>query len=87
MSEKRFAAMMMAPAILFLGILVAYPIVTLVTNSFFQVDLLAPSARVWRGLENYADVLTSARLRDASLRTIRYTMHSYATDNPENERY
>ena len=73
MSEKRFAALMMAPAALFLALLVAYPVALLVYNSFFKVELIDPAARVWVGLGNYVDVLTSDRLQGSALRTVRYT--------------
>ena len=73
MSRNRFALMMMGPAILFLALMVAYPLLLLVWNSFFQVDLLRPAARVWLGFANYAKVLASERVAESALRTIRYT--------------
>lgn len=74
MSERAFIYLMLAPAVLFLGLLVAYPVALLVYNSFFEVDLINPSARVWIGLENYADALTSSRIQDSALRTVRYSV-------------
>ena len=74
MSAQRFAMLMMAPAILFLGILVAYPILLLVYNSFFEVELIRPDARTWVGLGNYIEVLTSSRVRESALRTVRYML-------------
>jgi multiple sugar transport system permease protein len=73
MSRNRFALTMMAPATMFLGALVAYPVLLLVYNSFFQVDLLRPAARVWQGLANYWKVLGSERVEASALRTLRYT--------------
>ncbi|MBX7134990.1 MAG: sugar ABC transporter permease [Fimbriimonadaceae bacterium] len=73
MSQMRFAVLMMGPATLFLVVMVGYPIILLVTNSLFHVELLNASARAWIGLDNYIKVLGSARLADAALRTLRYT--------------
>jgi len=74
MSQTRFALLMMAPALLFLAVMVAYPILLLIDNSFYHVELLRPAARTWLGLDNYIKVLTSQRLADAALRTARYTV-------------
>ncbi len=73
MSERRFVLLMLAPAVLFLGLLVAYPVALLVYNSFFEVELINPSARTWVGLANYADALTSRRIHDAARRTLQYS--------------
>lgn len=72
MTERWFVVWMLAPAALFLGLLVAYPVVLLVYNAFFEVELIDPSARVWVGLDNFAHVLTSDRIMDSALRTLRY---------------
>jgi len=74
MPQSRFAMLMMAPAMLFLGVMVAYPILLLIDNSFYHVELLKPAVRTWLGLDNYIKVLTSERLEDAALRTLRYTV-------------
>ena len=72
MSERRFVLLMLAPAAIFLGLLVAYPMALLVYNSFFQVKLIDPSGRVWVGLANYFDALTSPRIFDSAVRTLKY---------------
>lgn len=72
MTERRFVLLMLLPAVLFLGLLVAYPVVLLVYNSFFDVKLIDPSARVWVGLANYADALTSSRILKSAIRTVKY---------------
>lgn len=73
MSQNRFALLMMAPAMLFLGLLVAYPVALLAFNSFFEVDLLKPDIRTWLAFDNYIEVLTSERIAESALRTVRYT--------------
>lgn len=73
MSERRFVLLMLAPAVVFLGVLVAYPVMLLVYNSFFEVELINPSARAFVGLANYADALTSRRLLETAQRTLQYS--------------
>lgn len=72
MSERKFVLLMLMPAALFLGLLVAYPVVLLIYNSFFDVKLIDPSSRVWVGLANYADALSSRRILDSAIRTVKY---------------
>ncbi|MDE0530479.1 MAG: sugar ABC transporter permease [Albidovulum sp.] len=72
MKEPTFVALMLSPAAVFLGLLVAYPVVLLIWNSFYEVDLVNPAGRVWIGLENYADALTSRRIRESASRTLQY---------------
>lgn len=73
MSERRFAYLMMAPAMLFMALLVAYPVVLLVYNSFFEVDLIDPSRREFLGLGNYIEAFTSDRVQGSAWRTLKYT--------------
>lgn len=74
MSERRFVLLMLLPAMIFLGLLVAYPIGLLVYNSFFEVKLIDPAGRVWIGLANYIDVLTSKRILESAIRTLNYSV-------------
>ena len=74
MGDKKFVYLMLGPAAIFLGLFVAYPIGLLVFNSFYKVDLIAPDARVWAGLANYADALTSDRIRESAFRTLQYSL-------------
>jgi multiple sugar transport system permease protein len=73
MTENRFVLYMLAPAGLFLALLVAYPVALLVYNSFFKVELIAPDVREWVGLANYVEALTSSRVQESALRTLQYT--------------
>ncbi|WP_055047187.1 carbohydrate ABC transporter permease [Devosia sp. A16] len=73
MTERRFVLLMLLPAMLFLGFLVVYPVVLLVYNSFFDVKLIDPSSRVWVGLGNYVEALTSKRILESALRTLKYS--------------
>ncbi|MEX2333142.1 MAG: sugar ABC transporter permease [Pseudohongiella sp.] len=73
MSERRFAYLMMTPAALFLLVLVAYPVMLLVYNSFFEVELIDPSRREFLGLGNYIGIFESSRVQQSALRTLKYT--------------
>ncbi len=73
MTERRFVLLMLLPAVLFLGFMVAYPVALLVYNSFFDVKLIDPASRVWVGLANYAEVLTSKRILESAIRTLKYS--------------
>ena len=74
MTERSFVLLMLLPAALFLGLLVAYPIALLVYNSFFEVELIDPSSRVWVGLANYTEALTSDRILESAMRTLKYSV-------------
>lgn len=73
MSEKRFVWMMLGPAVIFLIVLIGYPVFLLIYNSFFEVELINPDARSWVGLANYIDAFTSKRVAESAVRTIKYT--------------
>ena len=73
MTERRFVLLMLMPAMLFLGFLVVYPVALLVYNSFFDVRLIDPASRVFVGLANYVDALTSKRILESAVRTLKYS--------------
>ena len=74
MTEKGFVYLMLAPSVLFLGLLVAYPVCLLVFNSFYEVETITPHIREWVGLKNYSDALTSKRIADSAWRTVQYSV-------------
>lgn len=73
MSDSRYALLLMAPAALFLAIFVAWPVVRLLIDSFFDVDALA-GTREFVGIGNYIKALTSADFLAAAVRTVVYTV-------------
>ena len=73
MSNSRYAVLLMAPAAVFLAIFVAWPIVRLLIDSFFDVDALA-GTREFVGIGNYIKALTSADFLAAAVRTVVYTV-------------
>lgn len=74
MARRRFAALLMLPAIVFLIATVAYPLGSLLYNSFFSVKLLTPNRRTWVGLDNFVNTLTSPDVGTAALKTVQYSL-------------
>lgn len=64
----------MLPAIMFLLATVAYPLGSLLFNSFFNVKLLTPNRRTWVGLDNFVNTLTSPEVGSAALKTLQYSV-------------
>ncbi len=73
MARRRFAALLMLPAIVFLVATVAYPLGTLLYNAFFTVKLLTPNRRTWVGLDNFVATLTSPEVGTAAIKTLQYS--------------
>ena len=65
---------MMVPAALFLAAFVAWPIVRLVMNSFYDISPIAGGPRTFVGLGNYTTALSSDGFRSSALRTVAYTV-------------
>ena len=60
-SDRRATILLMAPALGFLALLAIWPFVYLIYASFTNYQLAIPLPISWVGLENFADVLGSAR--------------------------
>jgi multiple sugar transport system permease protein len=73
-ADRRFAALMMAPAAAFLLAFVAWPLVRFVTNGFFEISPIAGGPREFVGLDNFAAAFSSASFQAASWRTALYTL-------------
>ena len=73
MKDRTFALAMMAPAALFLGAFVLWPLVRLVMDSFFDISPIAGGPRTFTGLDNYREALHSAAFTSAAVRTVGYT--------------
>lgn len=74
LTDRRFAALLMVPAALFLAAFVAWPIVRLVMNSFYDISPIAGGPRTFVGLGNYTTALTSPGFRSSAVRTLAYTV-------------
>lgn len=69
-NETTLAALLLAPAFIFISIIVVYPVATLVWNSFNDVRLLTGAPSRWVGLENYALLLADAQFWRATKNTM-----------------
>lgn len=74
LTDRRYALLLMLPAALFLAAFVAWPLVKLLTDSFFDISPIAGGPREFVGLDNYARALGGSAFRGAALRTIGYTV-------------
>ena len=74
LTDRRFAALMMLPAGLFLAAFVAWPLAQFIGNSFFRYNPIAGSPHKFVGFANYVQALTSADFGNSALRTIAYTV-------------
>lgn len=74
LTDRRFAALMMAPAAAFLLAFVAWPLVRFVMNGFYDISPIAGGPREFVGLDNFAAALDSTSFRSASWRTAVYTL-------------
>jgi multiple sugar transport system permease protein len=70
MNETALAVLLLAPALVFISIIVVYPVATLVWNSFNDVRLLTGAPSRWVGLENYALLLADAQFWRATKNTM-----------------
>ena len=74
LTDRRFAALMMLPAALFLLAFVAWPLVRFVSNGFFEISPIAGGPRTFVGFDNFAAAFASPAFQGASLRTAIYTL-------------
>lgn len=72
-NDRRFALLLMTPAALFMLAFVAWPLIKLILDSFYEISPIAGGPRTFVGLDNYADVLSSASFQAAAGRTLGYT--------------
>lgn len=73
LTDRRYALALVAPAALFLLAFVAWPLVRLVYDSFFDISPIAGGARDFTGFGNYADIFSSSAFLGAAGRTAAYT--------------
>lgn len=72
--SRRFAALAMTPAAVFLMVSVVVPIGILVRNSFTDIQQFSTGAPAFVGVDNYAQVLQSQAFTAAAGRTVLYTI-------------
>ena len=72
--EKTLGALLLAPALLLLLLIVVYPIGRLFLNSFYDMRLSGGLGTRWVGLENYALVLDDSDFWNATRNTLLITL-------------
>jgi multiple sugar transport system permease protein len=72
-NDRRFALLLMTPAALFMLAFVAWPLIKLVVDSFYEISPIAGGPRTFIGLDNYGEVLSSTSFQAAAARTLGYT--------------
>ncbi len=70
MDERSLAVCLLAPAFVFISLIVVYPVATLVWNSFNDVRLLTAKPARFAGFENYLLVLSDAQFWRAAKNTL-----------------
>lgn len=73
MSDRGFALLLMLPAAVFLAAFVAWPLIKLVLDSFYDIAPLAGTRR-FVGFDNYLALFGSAEFTGAAWRTAVYTV-------------
>jgi len=79
-SSRRFAAGLLAPAALFLLLFVAWPVLRLIINSFYEISPIAGGPRHFIGLDNYTRALTGPNFLPSAGRTAVYTLIVVTTE-------
>jgi multiple sugar transport system permease protein len=73
-ADRRFAALLILPAALFLAIFIGWPLFQFVSDSFFKISPIAGGPREFVGFANYITAFTSSDFGNAAWRTIVYTI-------------
>jgi ABC-type sugar transport system permease subunit len=68
--EGTLAAWLLAPAFIFIAVIVVYPVLTLLWNSLHDARLLTGQPARWAGIENYALVIADAQFWRAARNTL-----------------
>lgn len=72
MKNGALSTMFFLPAGIFMLVFTLYPIILLIRDSFYKIDLINPALREFVGLANYIDSLTSPRFLKALWNTVVY---------------
>ena len=79
--EARTAWAMLAPALVVLGVIQAYPILRTFWLSFHEMNLKRPQTGFpWIGLENYAKILSDSRAGEDLMFTLKFTIATVALE-------
>jgi multiple sugar transport system permease protein len=76
--EERFAALLVAPALLVLVLTTTFPLLYLIWNSFQNINLAMPFMNGFAGLDNYAQMMGDGNFWHSLQLTAIYTISSVA---------
>lgn len=76
--DTRTAFIMLAPALLFLAVMIAYPLVKVVHDAFSQVHLINPNLSGFAGLDNFRTILKDEHFWNDAKNTVIWTVGSVA---------
>lgn len=74
--EQEFSMIMLFPALLFLVVLIGYPLVKVLHDAFNNVNLLNPDATGFAGLQNFSKVINDDHFWPALQNTLIWTFFS-----------
>lgn len=77
-ANTRFAALSLAPAWIFLAVLIGYPVVTVLMDAFQHAHLLNPDQAGFAGLANFEKVLSNPHFQPAVKNSLIWTVGSVA---------
>lgn len=72
--RTRHVLIFLAPALILLGLFVVWPMARAAVWSLQDADYLRPEAATWNGVENYSDLLTNPRFRQAFANTALFVL-------------
>jgi multiple sugar transport system permease protein len=70
---ERFGYAMVSPSMVFLIAVTTLPLVSLLSMSFFRIDLTSPMDNGWAGLENYSEIFKDQRFWHSIRLSVIYT--------------
>lgn len=76
--DNRTAWIMLTPALLFLVVMIAYPLAKVIHDAFSQVHLINPNASGFAGLKNFETIVSDERFWGNTKNTVVWTVGSVA---------
>lgn len=77
-ADRRFAILALSPAWVFLALLIAYPLIIVISNTFQNVNLINSEVTGFAGLDNFDKVFSDPHFSKAVTNTIVWTLFSVA---------
>ena len=74
--ERNLARKMIAPSLILIAVVAAYPIIYAIWLSLHEYSVITPGLSRWAGLKNYTDAFDSKEFRDSIKNTFVFTVFS-----------